>query len=166
MESKARPIIKIPLTTTDKVVEIIAIVLLVIFWFFILSKYKNLPEIIPTHFDGSGKIDGYGEKWTVLIAPSISVIFYISLTYLSRYPHKFNYMTEITELNAEKQYAIAVRMLLYLKLCLIIIFFAIEFKTIQNTYNPSDLGGWFMFLIMSLLFVPIFYFLIQFSKNS
>lgn len=166
MESKARPIIKIPLTTTDKVVEIIAILLLVMFWFFILSNYKQLPEIIPTHFDGSGKIDGYGEKWTILIAPIISVILYISLTYLSRYPHKFNYMAEITELNAEKQYSIAVRMLRYLKLCIIIIFFAIEFKTIQNTYNASDLGGWFMLLIMSLLFVPIFYFLIQFSKNS
>ena len=58
MDSKPRPIIKIPLTTTDKVVEIIAILLLFIFWFFILSNYKHLPEISPTHFDGSGKIDG------------------------------------------------------------------------------------------------------------
>lgn len=166
MESKSRPIIKIPLTTTDKVVEIITILLLLIFWFFIVSNYKHLPETIPTHFDGSGKIDGYGEKWTILIAPCISVIFYISLSYLSRYPYKFNYMTEITEVNAEKLYTIAVRMLRYLKLFLIIIFFAIEFKTIQNTYNPSDLGGGFMFFIMSLIFIPIFYFLIQFSKNS
>ncbi len=167
MEAESRPKIKIFLTLKDKVVEVLSFLLLVAFWGFIFSHYRSLPETLPTHFKANGTADGYGPKWTLFLLPILSLFFYIGLTFAARYPHKFNYMIKITENNAAKQYGIATQMLRFMKLCLILVFFAIDYKTVHDaTTTLPNLGGWFMFLVMSLIFVPIFYFLIQFSKNS
>ena len=167
MEHENRPQIKISLTASDKVVEVLSILLLVAFWCFTFLHYKSLPEVIPTHFKANGTVDGYGPKWTFFLLPILTLFFYIGLTLASRFPHKFNYMIEITEQNANKQYGIASQMLRVMKLCVILVFFAIDYKTVHDVSSAtSNLDGWFMLMIMSLIFFPIFYFLIQFSKNS
>jgi uncharacterized membrane protein len=167
MSDSGRPLIKIPLTLTDKIMEMIGILVLVTFWFFTLTNYKQLPEIIPTHFGSGGIPDGFGSKWTILLLPIVGALFYIGLSIFSRYPHKFNYSVTITEANAEKQYTIVTRMLRVMKIMLLLVFFVLDYKTIQIALSLPDLfGRWFLLLVFALVFVPIFYFLIQSSKNA
>lgn len=167
MELSERPRIKLTLTTVDKVFEILSVFFLVCFWIFTFRNYAVLPEVIPIHFRANGTADGYGGKWTLFLSTIIATVSYIALTVLSRYPHKFNYTTPITPTNALQQYTIMTRMIRVLKLSVILIFFAIEYKTVQTSLEQGEgLGGWFMFMVMSLIFVPLFYFLIQLSKNS
>lgn len=167
MEPQNRPIIKVPLTRTDIIIEVLCVATLLCSGIYTFVHYNALPDIIPTHYNGSGKVDGYGGKESLFIMPVIALAMYIGLTFAIRFPHKFNYMTEITEANAAKQYSITVRMLRVLKLSVVIIFFLIDYATIKASLtNATELGGGFMLLVMSLIFVPLFYFLIQLSKNS
>lgn len=167
MSNLDRPKIKIPLTMTDKIVELIGLLVLIGFWIFTLTHYSQLPDIIPTHFGAEGKPDGYGEKWTLFLLPIIGSTLYIALTILARFPHKMNYSATITEINAAKQYTIMVQMLRVLKVMILLVFFVLDYKTVQIALGLPDLfGRWFLLLVFALFFVPIFYFLIQSSKNA
>jgi uncharacterized membrane protein len=162
-----RPQLQLALSPTDKVTEVMAVVVLVVFWIYTLLSYKSLPEVIPTHFVADGTADGYGLKWTILTLPLIGLLFYIGLTVLGRYPHKFNYPVEVTKANAEQLYRSGVQMLRVMKLVLIIIFFVMTFQTVQSALGITSFvtkNG--LFLDFALLFIPLFYFLIKMSKNA
>lgn len=166
MSELPRPIIKIPLTTTDKVVEVFGLLVCLAFWLFNLFHYNQLPDIIPTHFGGGGKPDGYGPKWSIIMLPLIGTFIYVFLTIVVRFPHKMNYMATITEDNAEKQYTSMTKMLRMLKVMLLLVFFVIDYKTIQIALDwPDVFGRWFLLLVFAMVFGPVFYFLIQSSKN-
>jgi len=147
--------------------EVIGVLLLLAFWYYTLSNLPQLPDTIPTHFNAGGEVDGYGQKWTIIALPAIGSILYIGLTIIARFPHKMNYLVPITESNALKQYSIVKGMFRVMKTSIIIVFFLIAFETVQvATGNPDVLGKWFMFIIFSMIFAPVFYFLIQSSKNA
>lgn len=161
-----RPKLKLNLTTTDKVIELVGWICLIGIWFLTLSNYPSLPETIPIHYNGMGKADGFGNKSSLLALPIVATILYVGMTILNKYPHVFNYPSDITEQNAFKNYKIATRLIRVLKIVIIIIFGLIVIGTLRNIYGNADgLGIWFLPLIMGLLFVPIIYFLIQMSKD-
>lgn len=167
MEIIERTKIQIPVTLTDKIFEVFGILILVSFWIFTLNYFKQLPEIIPTHFRMNGEADGFGSKWFIFGLPIIGTALYIVLSILSKYPNKMNYSVTITEENAEKLYAIMTQMLRVMKVCLVIVFFNLEYKTVQLALDFNDIfGKWSLVLDLSLIFIPLFYFLIKFSKNS
>jgi uncharacterized membrane protein len=162
-----RPQLKIALSPTDKVAELLAVVVLIVFWIYTLVSYKSLPDVIPTHFVSDGKADGYGLKWTILTLPAIALLLYIGLSILGRYPHKFNYPVEVTQANAETLYRSGAQMLRVMKLMLIILFFLMTYQTVLSASGITSFvtrNG--LFLDFALLFIPVFYFLIKMSKNA
>jgi uncharacterized membrane protein len=155
-----RPKIKLELKTTDKIFEIFGWLLIIVIWGLTITNYSNLPETIPTHYNGVGQADGFGGKVTILILPFIATILFIGLTVLNKFPHVFNYPTNITQDNAFIQYTNATRLIRYLKLIIVFIFGLIVFKTIQYANGEADgLGIWFLPLIIGLTFIPLIYFL-------
>jgi uncharacterized membrane protein len=162
-----RPKRKLELTTADKIFEIVGWLLVVEIWILILTNYSNLPETIPTHYNGIGKADGFGGKSTIFTLPLIATILFIGLTVLNRFPHVFNYPINITEDNALKQYTYATRLIRYLKLFIVFIFGLIAFKTIQNANGESDgLGEWFLPLAMGLISIPLIYYVTNLFKTK
>lgn len=167
MAQSVRPIIKLPLKSFDLSVELLGLLLLIGFWIFTVNFYPMLPDSIPTHFGGGGEPDGFGPKETILGLPLVSTVLYLLLTIFCRYPHKMNYSVTITPENAEVQYRIMTRMIRVLKVFVLLIFWILDYKTVQIALGwPDILGKWFLFLLFTLLFAPLFYFLIQLSKNS
>jgi len=145
-----RPKILPELTALDKFVEAICLSLLLLLWAFSIFAYVQLPEIIPIHFNASGKPDGYGSKMTLFLLPLISSALYLGLTSINRYPHIFNYTVKITEANAAQQYKLATRVLRFTKLAVVLIFSAIVFSTFQSGRGKSDgLGSWFFPMIIA-----------------
>lgn len=99
-----RPIIKIPRSPIQVVVEIgsltgifAAFMLLVIMW-------SYMPDQIPKHFGFNGQPDAWGDKETLFFLPVVSSLVYLLLSIVSKYPHSFNSPVEITEKNAWEQY--------------------------------------------------------------
>ena len=157
-----RPKIKLELAIADKTIEIVAWVLIFAVWGLTITNYGSLPNIIPTHYNGAGVADGYGEKWLILTLPLVATVLFVALTILNKFPHIFNYLNEITEENALRQYTNATRLIRFLKLIVVLIFGLIAFKTIQNGNGQAEgLGVWFLPLTMGLIFIPLFYFVVK-----
>ena len=162
-----RPRIKLQLKQTDKVLEVIGWVSVVSIWALTLTNYSILPEIIPIHFNGAGKADGFGNKTHIFVLPIISTLLFIGLTTLNKHPHMFNYPSQITKENAVHQYTNATRMMRVLKLVIVVLFGLIVFRKIQIVNGHADgLGTWFLPLTMGMIFIPMLYFLIKSLKKK
>jgi len=162
-----RPKINLIPSSTDKIVEVLGWIILLVLWGYNISHYSSLPDTIPTHFNATGEADGFGSKVSIIGLPVIATLLFIGLTVLNRYPHSFNYPTAITEDNALRLYTLATRMLRYLKLVLVLVFGGIEFMTIQNaTGEASGLGVWFLPLTLVLIFIPLIYFVVKSLKSN
>jgi uncharacterized membrane protein len=153
-----RPRIKIELTATDKAVELFGWFALLAIWVLTITSYSNLPDTIPTHYNFGGKADGFGGKINILILPLIASFLFVVVTIANRFPHIFNYPTKITEENAFRQYTNMTKMNRYAKLILVLIFGLVEYKTVKSI---NGLGVWFLPLTMSLIFIPLTYFIIK-----
>ena len=162
-----RPRIKLQLNQTDKILEIVGWISVVGIWALPLINYFDLPEIIPIHFNGAGKANGFGNKTHIFVLPIISTLLFIGLTILNKRPHVFNYPSQITKENAVHQYTNATRMMRVLKLVIVVLFGLIVLKTIQNVNGHADgLGTWFLPLTMGMIFIPMLYFLIKSLKKK
>lgn len=154
-----RPKIKLALTNSDKILEIIGWIFIFTIWMLTLTIYDSLPEIIPTHYNIAGVADRFGEKWMVLTLPLWATLLFVGLTILNKFPHVFNYPTEITADNAERQYTNATKMIRYLKVTIVVVFTLIVYRKIRYISGQIDaFSVWFLPLIIILIFAPVVHF--------
>jgi uncharacterized membrane protein len=158
-----RPRIKIEMTVTDKLIEFIGWLALMSIWVLILISFFNLPETIPTHYNGSGQIDGYGKRINILVLPLMATLFFVGITILNKFPHIFNYPTKIKNDNALKHYTNITRMNRYVKLVFVAIFGMLAYKTIHAS---GGLGARFLPLTMGLFLFLLIYFIFKSSKTK
>ena len=164
---QTRPKITLQRTQFDKTVETTGQVLLILLWLVTMIAFFTSPETIPTHYNASGQVDNYDGKTTLFILPVIASIIFIGITKLNKYPHIFNYAVTITEENAESHYSVATRMLRILKLVCVLVFFLIALFTWLITMNKvTSFGKWFLPFALSLVIIPVGYFLIKSFKEK
>lgn len=64
----------------SRILLIVNVLLLIAIWAFTGMKYAGLPDIIPSHFDFQGNIDGESEKSMIWMLPCIAAfIFFVFL---------------------------------------------------------------------------------------
>jgi uncharacterized membrane protein len=158
MVPEERPKLKVQLTTTDKLLELLGWGVLLALWVWTGTSYSNLPDTIPTHFNATGEADGFGRKASIVSLPVVATLLYIGLTLLNRVPHIFNFPTPVTQENALIQYTNATRMIRSLKFILVLVFAGISFQTIKQA---DGLGVWFLPVTLGLIFLPLIYFVIK-----
>lgn len=162
-----RPKLVIKATYPEKITDLIAWVALVAFLSFAAYAYNVLPETIPTHFNAAGKVDATGGKGSFWLLPILGVFSFTLLTFLSRFPHMFNYMVEITEKNAEFQYRNAIQMIRVLKLAMVLLFFLISFVIYMIALGKMQGTGMSLIIIaVTLPVVPILFFIIRMKKGQ
>lgn len=111
----ARPRLDLPRTGGEVVLDVLAIAGVVATIAVSALVWPALPDHVPTHFGFDGKPDGWGSKATFLTLPAVSVVLYLALSLLARFPHRFNYVRPISERNAATQYRLARRTIAVLK---------------------------------------------------
>jgi uncharacterized membrane protein len=162
-----RPKIKLELTKTDKLLEILGWTSILAIWILIITNYTNLPDTISIHYNGAGQVDGFGGKGNILTLPLVATILFIGLTIINKFPNVFNYPANITADNALNQYTIATRLIRYLKFIIVVIFGLIALQTIRNVNGQiSGLGVWFLPLTSGLIFIPLTYFVIKLVQTK
>lgn len=62
---------------TSGILLIINTLLLIVIWVFTGFKYAGLPEIIPTHFDFNGNVDGESGKATIWFLPVVAAFIHL-----------------------------------------------------------------------------------------
>jgi uncharacterized membrane protein len=162
-----RPLLKPEWVPLDWIIEVFAILGLLTLYGTGIFFFPKLPEIIPTHFNGSGQPDGFGSKFYFWILPGLGLFVYALLTLINLIPHQFNYLVKITPENALKQYTMGTRFIRYLKMVIIWMFFYINLSIIQSiNQEPARLGLWFMPVFMAFIFIPmIVYFILSYKKS-
>jgi uncharacterized membrane protein len=148
---KNRPKIKIRLNSADWLVELLGLAFLIIIIVLPLIYFRELPDKIPTHFNGAGHPDGYGSKATLFLFPGIGLFLYSLLTIISFFPHISNYPVKITPKNAEIQYRLANRLLRILKALMLMMFAYICFQTIKMAAGKSAGPGTGILPVLILL---------------
>jgi len=157
-----RPKIKPELTSTDRLLEIAGWAMLTFIWIITLFHYRNLPDIIPSHFNVTGQADGFGPKVSILILPLIGSLAFIGLTILNQFPQVFNYPVKITAENAANQYTMATRMIRYLKLSILVIFSVIVWSSSYAAiHETNSIGIWLLPAMMIVIFVPLGYYIFK-----
>lgn len=157
-----RPKVKLELSKADKTLEIIGWLLTICVWGLTITNYPNLPDTIPTHYNGAGQVDGFGGKATILTLPLIATVLFVGMTILNKFLRIFNSPTNRTQNKALRQYTNATKMIRYLKLIVVVIFGLVAFKTIQNAKGQADgLGVWFLPMTLGLIFIPLIYFVVK-----
>lgn len=152
----SRPRHKIKLRASDKALELLCRLLILVLWIAVIAGQAYLPEQIPIHFNSLGEADGYGKKETLLILPGIATLLYFGMSRLNAYPYLFNYPEQVTPANALELYTRATRLVRVLKLAVLAIFTGIVIMTYQAVFASDDsIGGWFVPLCIVLLFGPI-----------
>lgn len=73
----------------------------------VITSYGELPDQIPTHFDGSGQPDGYGSRSSLIWLLGLSTAMWAGLWFAARIPHLHNYPFKVTEQNAAALYAVS-----------------------------------------------------------
>jgi len=160
------PKIKVKPTPFTKTLEFVNYFLIIAFWIITCLAYKHLPDEIPTHYNGFGEADAYGDKITILFLPLIATVLFTIVSITAKKPHLFNYSETITLENAETQYRNAMRFMNSLNTLMLLIFIYIDYKTIQIALNQSgSLGVWFLPLAGIVGISIITYSVIQSQKK-
>jgi uncharacterized membrane protein len=162
-----RPTLKIPYTWIDIVLEAAASIGMLMNVIIIAVYWGILPNRFATHFDFSGKANGWGGRGTLIFLPIIVLVLYFALSLLEKYPESFNYIVEITEENAEYQYKNGRRMIIFLKVCLPFLFGYLQWAVIQAALNGSQsMMPYFLIAVVLIMFMGIGYFTYKSAKHK
>lgn len=162
-----RPKVNIQKEYSDRTIRFIGLFALGILICLPLFNYNALPETIPQHFNLYGEPDAYGPKSIIWLLPIVGILLYVGMSWLSRYPHIFNYPIEITEENAAFQYKNAVRMINVLATLITCAFAYITFAMIQVALgNQQSLGTAFIIVFLLLIFGTMGYYIVKSLKSK
>ena len=163
-----RPKIEVSFEPLDRIVDLMSLALLSLIMVYTAINYGDLAETIPTHFNGKGVADGYGDKMYVWLLPAIGIITFVLLFVLNKYPHIHNYMVNITEENALKNYRLSTRIVRFTNLFVAILFAYIQYMMVeQGKGNAIGFGSWFTPVIIGIsIILPIFIIVYQQKINK
>lgn len=144
-----RPRIKVPFEVIDTIIEFTSITIIILMWCYSVFNFTELPDTIATHFNAVGEPDGYGSKHTIWIIPSITTILYIALFMLNKFPHLHNYMVNITEENAFKNYRFSTRLLRVVNFLCVLLMAYITYMIVESAFGTKlEIGSWFIPVII------------------
>ena len=162
---KERPRIQILPTTTDKWLDVISYLLLILLIAYPVYSYASLPNTIPVHMNIAGEVDRYGSKAIILLLPAVGVFQFILLTILLRYPHIYNYPGKVTEQNALIVYTAGLRFMRIIRLWALIILILVTVSFIRVALNRQENSErWLVPVVFLSSVVLIIYVLIKFMR--
>ena len=116
---------------------------------YLAIHWSAFPETVPMHFGPSGKPDGWGPRWTLVLLPVIGVVVVSMLTIGKRFPSHFNYPVRVTDENVTHQRALAVGLLDQLRLVVAVMLAYISLQQMRTALGLTDgLGVWFLLVFV------------------
>ena len=145
-----RPKIQVPVEGIDLIIELIVLAILLFMWGYVFVSYSELPDRVPTHFNVSGEVDSYGGRSSIWVLMIISTVVAVGMYVLTKYPHIHNYMEEITEENALRNYKMSCRLLRFVNLFTILIMLYVVYSVIEKSAgNDIILESSFIYIILA-----------------
>ncbi|QPQ33987.1 DUF1648 domain-containing protein [Lysinibacillus sp. JNUCC-52] len=160
-----RPVIKLPKTRYEKILNVIGGGLFIVSIIFIISQWSALPEEIPAHFNGAGEVDRWGSKIELFILPGIGIFLWIFLGLIEKAPHMHNYPARLNKDNVQAFYLNSRKLCNEMKNFCLMLFAVISCEMVLVALGKTDgVGWWFLPLVLIGTGIPIAKGLIAASK--
>ena len=91
--------VKVHRTTEAMILEVVFVLTAIIVWGIIIWMIHQAPDIVPTHFDASGKPNAYGSPIGIAIPCIIMTIAGVGLMVLAYFPRFINMPVKITNIH-------------------------------------------------------------------
>ena len=89
-------------TTFSKIANLISLLSVVGIVLYIVITWKNIPNMIPGHYNIAGEIDKYSSKNSIWILIVVQILLFTMMAVLERFPNIWNTGVQITEENRER----------------------------------------------------------------
>ena len=141
-----------PASLYQRIAGILAPVLLLGSIAYLCIIWHKLPQQIPTHYNASGQIDGYGGRGTLLILPIVGLVTDLSIALVGRFPKSWNTGKRVTVLNRARVYRLVRDLMADLRLAMALMFggFGIYLSTLPEHFSGNVTG-----LMLIVIFVPL-----------
>lgn len=152
--------IEIPETKYAKYVTIFCKVLLALTFLYLVWSWSRLPEKIPLHYNGAGKIDNFGSKWSLWFLYIVTLLMYGFITLTERHPGIWNTGVTVTRNNRDMVYLLLKHLIVTMKAGVTLIFCYLCIWTTTG----RNLGVWFLPAVLLITFAPLAYYLIRMAR--
>ena len=141
-----------PSSLWQRILGILAPVVLLGAIVFVLIRFPHLPEQIPTHYNFAGEIDGYGGRFSLLLMPLIGLVMDASLVLVGRFPKSWNTGVRVTLYNRVRVYRLVRDLLAELRFTTALFFggFAVYQSLLPEHFSGNILG-----VLTLLFFIPL-----------
>lgn len=121
-----------------------------------IHYFSILPDTIPIHFNARGEADRFGSKFIIWLLPMFSIALHFLFKWLFKRPHQFNYMVEITEDNAEKQYTLAIKAMRIIHLAIQCLFLYIVYSIcVMAIKAQQDFSPTYVFFFLGIILLGV-----------
>ena len=122
--------------------------------------YNQLPDQIPSHFNGRGNPDNYSNKASIFIMPGIGLVVFLLLHFLSNKENlQSSTYRKLSQEELEKARIQSRKVLNVFKIIIPTFFIYITYSTIQIALGEiTGLGNYFLFVFMAVIFGTIAYY--------
>lgn len=148
-------------TTFSKITNLISLLSVVWIVLYVIITWKNIPDMIPGHYNIAGEIDKYSSKNSIWILIVVQILLFTMMSVLERFPNIWNTGVKITEENRERVYTNLRNMQTYLKMMIMIYFSYMTFQSIGG----GNLHSMSIFIFLVLVFGGMAIFLVKIFKN-
>jgi len=149
--------VKVHRTPEATVLEAVFVLVAIVAWGLIIWMIHRAPDIIPTHFDGSGKPNAYGSPAGIAIPCIILTIGAIVIMVLAYFPRHINMPFKITNI---RQVELALRQLRIAGIIFLFVPLAVAYMMLGMS-TPSPMP---MLVVIGLLLLEILVFTILIYK--
>lgn len=149
--------VKVHRTTEATVFEVAFAILAIIVWGIIIWMIHRAPDIVPTHFDGSGKPNAYGSPVGIIIPCVILTIGAIVCMVIAYFPRHINIPFKITNI---RQVELVIRQLRVMGITFLLIPLSVVYMMLgMQSPSPAPLIA-----VIGLLLLEIIVFMILIYK--
>lgn len=143
--------IKVHRTMESTIFEMVFVLVAIVVWGLIIWLIHRAPDIVPTHFDASGKPNAYGSPSGVAIPCIILTIGAIACMVCAYFPRHINMPFKIKNI---RQVEIAIRFLRVTGITILLLPLAVAYSMLGMS-SPSAIP---ILAVVGLLFVEIIVF--------
>jgi len=151
---------KIARSKYDVFVEIVCLLCIIGVFIYLVIAWPNIPTEVPGHYNAVGEVDRITKKDSLIVLPIVTLIMYIGLSILIKFPQAWNTGVRVTEENRERVYRILKNMLNTTKLLVVLGFTYIT----VNSIMAKPLHILFLPIYLSLMFGSLIYFIVKLVK--
>ena len=123
---------------------------------YIFIHFSDLPAKIPTHFNASGEVDGWGSRAMIWLLPVIGFFTSFFVLVVPQYTKDLiNYPVKLTDENRERQYQLVLKLLVALAFIVLGLFITISVETVQIALSSDadQKAGLLVWIFLGLMFI-------------